>query len=205
MRPHGPDPADFMRMIVVGVVNPPSLSCQVAPHDSREHPGSNRRAEWTPIPTHDGTESRRASVWNGAPLSPSLCEVKGGPEQGRRPGRRATRSAFLFRGPVFFSAPALLLRGPLTLFFQALSSSGLTSGLLYIGVTTDPESRWAEHAAGKASRMTSDDPLQGVVYREPFATLGEARTRKCQLKRWTRAERETLVPGHIKELRRLSH
>ena len=81
----------------------------------------------------------------------------------------------------------------------------LTSGLLYIGVTTDLDSRWNEHVAGKGSHLTSKDPAQGIVYREQFESLGTARTRECQIKRWTRAKKEALVAGRLNTLRRLSH
>ena len=77
----------------------------------------------------------------------------------------------------------------------------LTSGMLYVGVTADLKRRWQEHAGGRGSRITSEDPPNGIVHREPFTSIAEAHVRERQLKRWTRAKKEALVARDLARLR----
>jgi putative endonuclease len=80
----------------------------------------------------------------------------------------------------------------------------LKSGQIYIGSTTDLDSRVKEHYSGHACRTTKLDPSIKLVYSESFPTFSEARKREAQIKRWTRAKKEALVSGDLAKLRKLS-
>ncbi|MBW2118345.1 MAG: GIY-YIG nuclease family protein [Deltaproteobacteria bacterium] len=80
----------------------------------------------------------------------------------------------------------------------------LQSGQLYIGSTTDLEQLYKDHCSGKACRTTKYDHPSELVYSESFATFSEARKREAQIKRWTRAKKEALVPGDLSKLQKLS-
>ncbi len=80
----------------------------------------------------------------------------------------------------------------------------LRSGALYPGATTDLDRRYAEHRAGQACRTTRLDPPIALVYIEELPTCSAARQREAQVKRWSRAKKETLVAGDRATLRRLA-
>jgi putative endonuclease len=80
----------------------------------------------------------------------------------------------------------------------------LKSGNLYIGSTTDLEKRYEDHCFGRACRTSRFDPPIGLLYSEKYETFGEARRREAQVKRWSRAKKETLVLGDLAKLKYLS-
>ena len=80
----------------------------------------------------------------------------------------------------------------------------LKSGGLYVGVTTDLAQRYRDHSSGKACRTTSLDPPLALVYFEEFETFSTARQREAQVKRWSRAKRESLVTGDLEALGELA-
>ena len=80
----------------------------------------------------------------------------------------------------------------------------LKSGALYPGATRNLPQRIKAHFGGYACRTTSLDPPMDVVYTEQFETLGQARTRENQLKRWSRAKKEALIQGDLTSLKILS-
>lgn len=80
----------------------------------------------------------------------------------------------------------------------------LRSGILYVGCSTDLKQRLADHEAGQACRTTALDPPVAVLRIGLFATFSAARFREAQLKRWSRAKKESLIRGDTVELRRLS-
>ena len=78
------------------------------------------------------------------------------------------------------------------------------SGQLYIGATTDLKQRYQDHLNGRACRTTNLDPPLKIVYSESLPTFSDARKREAQIKRWSRAKKESLVAGDIVKLRNLS-
>ena len=80
----------------------------------------------------------------------------------------------------------------------------LKSGQLYIGSTTELDRRFEEHVTGRACRTTKLDPPVDPLYSEVFETFAEARRREAQVKRWSRAKKESLVSGDMNKLRELS-
>lgn len=65
---------------------------------------------------------------------------------------------------------------------------------LYIGYTTDLEKRLHAHNNLKnGAHYTKIRRPVVLKYREIFKTLGEARSREAELKRWTRAEKMLLI------------
>ena len=55
--------------------------------------------------------------------------------------------------------------------------------MYYVGSTGDTSKRLAQHNAGKV-RSTSARRPWVLVYKETFATSGEARRRELQIKHW---------------------
>ncbi|HUG09409.1 MAG TPA: GIY-YIG nuclease family protein [Opitutaceae bacterium] len=80
----------------------------------------------------------------------------------------------------------------------------LRSGTLKIGATTDLEKRLADHLSGNACRTTQLDPPTFLLRTEVCATFTEARRREAQLKRWSRAKKESIAAGDLAALRNLS-
>ena len=80
----------------------------------------------------------------------------------------------------------------------------LQSGSLYIGATTNLERRYEEHCTGSAGRTTRLDTPASIVYSEKHESFSNARQREAQIKRWSRAKKEALVPGDKKRFRALS-
>lgn len=80
----------------------------------------------------------------------------------------------------------------------------LKSNGLYCGSTHNREQRYKEHFAGRGCRTTIIDPPVAVVYEEEFVTYKEAYRREMQIKRWTRAKKEALIAGNMRELKLLA-
>lgn len=66
-------------------------------------------------------------------------------------------------------------------------------GTLYTGYARDPHERERVHNRGRGARYTAGRRPVTLVYSEAFESRGEALRREHQLKRWTRARKETLI------------
>ena len=73
----------------------------------------------------------------------------------------------------------------------------LHSGGLYVGSTVDLSRRAEDHFRGSGCRTTRLDPPTEIVYQEQYETFEQAEQRELQLKRWSRARKETLIRGDI--------
>lgn len=81
----------------------------------------------------------------------------------------------------------------------------LRSGNPYIGASTDLPQRLQEHTTGYGGQTTRLDPPNSVLWIEPHANFAAARQREAQLKRWSRAKKESLVAGDLVTLKVLAH
>ena len=68
-------------------------------------------------------------------------------------------------------------------------------GVLYIGLTEDLDDRLRRHQEGRGGSFTLRRRPVALVYSERWSDLLSARTREQQLKRWTRAKKEAIIPG----------
>src|ERR1700704_2314175 len=78
------------------------------------------------------------------------------------------------------------------------------SNTLYIGVTQALDQRIDAHARGRDARWTKVHPGAQFVYSESYPTLGLARKREIQLKKWSRDKKEALIAGDVAMLKSLS-
>ena len=60
---------------------------------------------------------------------------------------------------------------------------------LYIGVAENLDERIAAHNSGKGAEWTKAHRGARLVYAEPHVTLGSARKREIQLKKWSPVEK----------------
>lgn len=67
------------------------------------------------------------------------------------------------------------------------------SRTLYIGVTSDLETRIREHRSGMYGGFTADYKVHRLVYYEPFHWVQAAISREKQLKRWRREKKVALI------------
>jgi putative endonuclease len=67
------------------------------------------------------------------------------------------------------------------------------SRTLYIGVTSDLETRIREHRSGIYGGFTADYKVHRLVYYEPFHWVQAAISREKQLKRWRREKKIALI------------
>jgi predicted GIY-YIG superfamily endonuclease len=79
-----------------------------------------------------------------------------------------------------------------------------SSNRLYIGVTESLERRVATHNLGKGAEWIKPERNARIVYSERRPSLGFARKRELQLKRWSRAKKEALIAGNFALLKALS-
>ncbi len=70
-------------------------------------------------------------------------------------------------------------------------------GTLYTGYARDPDARARAHNAGRGARYTAGRRPVVLVYAEPCASLGNALRRERQLKRLTRARKESLIDESV--------
>ena len=66
-----------------------------------------------------------------------------------------------------------------------------SDGSLYTGITTDLKRRLAQHNAGKGGAYTRSRRPVKVVFQERRVTRGAALRREAEIKRWSRAQKET--------------
>jgi len=70
------------------------------------------------------------------------------------------------------------------------------TGRYYVGITTDPEERIAEHNRGDGSRFAINQGPFFLAYTSTaFPDKSSARKREAQIKRWTREKKEKLIQG----------
>jgi putative endonuclease len=74
---------------------------------------------------------------------------------------------------------------------------------LYIGETSNLESRLLKHHEGSACAFTTSRRPVVLAYREAHTTHDAALKRERQLKRWTRAKKEALIAGDVARLKDL--
>ena len=80
----------------------------------------------------------------------------------------------------------------------------LRSGRLYLGATCSLDDRWERHLAGRGCQTTKIDPPVQLVYSEQCPDFSGARHREVQVKRWTRAKKESLIAGDLGQLHLLA-
>ena len=68
-----------------------------------------------------------------------------------------------------------------------------TNTVLYIGVTNDLRRRLYEHKNGQIEGFTKKYYVHKLVYYEEYSEIHEAIVREKQLKRWTRAKKNSLI------------
>jgi len=64
---------------------------------------------------------------------------------------------------------------------------------LYTGYAVDPDARIKKHNAGRGARYTASRRPVALVYSERFRTKSRALKRECELKRWSRAKKESII------------
>ena len=66
-------------------------------------------------------------------------------------------------------------------------------GTLYTGYARDPQKREQAHNKGRGARYTAARRPVVLVYAEPCGSVGDALRREREVKRWSRARKETLI------------
>jgi putative endonuclease len=79
-----------------------------------------------------------------------------------------------------------------------------SDGTLYVGHTSDLESREQTHNEGHGARYTAVRRPVRIVYAEQFTSLVGAKARERQLKGWTTIKKEALVGSNTAELKGIS-
>lgn len=79
-----------------------------------------------------------------------------------------------------------------------------SSNRLYIGVTESLDQRISTHNSGKGAEWIKPDRDARLAYSEPHPTLGSARKREIQLRKWSRKKKEALIAGDFAMLKSLS-
>lgn len=75
--------------------------------------------------------------------------------------------------------------------------------VLYIGVTSDLETRVFQHKTGIGSNFTEKYQCHDIIYYEIFDHIESAIAREKVLKRWNRTWKEHLIKGFNPQLRDL--
>ncbi len=68
-----------------------------------------------------------------------------------------------------------------------------SDGSLYAGTCLDVIARERKHNEGKGAKYTRSRRPVKIIYSEAYETLGEARRREAEVKRWSKARKEMLV------------
>ena len=71
---------------------------------------------------------------------------------------------------------------------------------LYIGISVAPEKRLLTHNAKRGANFTKTFHKFELVFKEPHATMGEARQRENQIKKWRRDKKERLIKRYSQGL-----
>jgi predicted GIY-YIG superfamily endonuclease len=75
---------------------------------------------------------------------------------------------------------------------------------LYVGHTSNLESRVRRHQEGRGARYTAARLPIRLLYSEECRTLGEAVGRERQIKRWSAEKKRALIDGRLADLKRLA-
>ncbi len=68
-----------------------------------------------------------------------------------------------------------------------------TNEVIYVGMTSDLEKRYAEHRLKLFPGFTAKYKLDKLVYYEAFSDMENAILREKQIKRWSRQKKDALV------------
>ena len=68
-------------------------------------------------------------------------------------------------------------------------------GSLYTGYARDPAERVVVHNSGKGAKYTAARLPVTLAYQEQCESMSAALKRECQIKTWSRAEKEALIAG----------
>jgi predicted GIY-YIG superfamily endonuclease len=79
-----------------------------------------------------------------------------------------------------------------------------SDGSLYVGHTSDLDSRELAHNQGRGGAYTAARRPVTLLYAEEASSLEEARRRERQLKRWSHQKKEALIAQDVAALKRLS-
>jgi putative endonuclease len=77
-------------------------------------------------------------------------------------------------------------------------------GTFYVGLTSELPARTRTHNQSRGPRFTGWRLPATLIYSEPFSSMSDARRREVQLKKRSRAKKQALVSGNLKELNKLS-
>ena len=80
----------------------------------------------------------------------------------------------------------------------------MNDGRLYVGHTSSPLRRLAEHAHGKGCRTTGVFGVGKIIRTEKHPDRISAARRERQIKGWTRAKKLALAAGNLTALHALS-
>jgi putative endonuclease len=73
------------------------------------------------------------------------------------------------------------------------------TGRYYVGITTNPQERIAEHNRGEGSKFAvNQGPFVLVYSSSPFSDKSSARKREAQIKKWTQVKKGKLIKGEWK-------
>ena len=64
---------------------------------------------------------------------------------------------------------------------------------LYAGTCLDLALREAKHNTGKGAKYTRSRRPVRIVYSEEYETLGDARRREAEVKKWKKVQKESLI------------
>lgn len=78
-------------------------------------------------------------------------------------------------------------------------------GTYYVGSTTDPRLRLAEHQSGLGGKYTAARRPVRLVFAAESTDIQEAYDRERQIKGWSRAKKEALIAGRYEALPALAH
>jgi putative endonuclease len=88
-------------------------------------------------------------------------------------------------------------------YFVYILTNGDRHTVLYIGVTNSLERRASEHSLGLGSTFARQYNAHKLIYFEAYSDPTSAIAREKQLKRWSRAKKETLIARKNPEWRDL--
>jgi len=74
------------------------------------------------------------------------------------------------------------------------------NGSYYVGHTRELNQRIDRHVHKQGARHTAQNAVLDVLYEESHDTQADAIRRELQIKRWSRAKKEALINGDLKEL-----
>ena len=80
----------------------------------------------------------------------------------------------------------------------------MKDGRLYVGHSSNPSRRHAEHARGKGCRTTDLFGIADIIYTEEFPDRQSAAQRERQIKGWSKAKKLSLAHGDLEALHQLA-